>query len=131
MFFHEAGFTIPATRLSDGTLRFLCLVAVLCHPEPPPVVCIEEPELGLHPDILPTLARLLKDASTRTQLLVTTHSDILVDEFTETPQAVVVCEKSQGQTTMKRLEAEALDGWLEKYRLGQLWTQGQIGGTRW
>ena len=56
VFFHESGFTIPATRLSDGTLRYLCLLAILCHPSPPPLVCIEEPELGLHPDIMPTIA---------------------------------------------------------------------------
>ena len=60
VFFHESGFTIPATRLSDGTLRYFCLLTILCHPSPPPLVCIEEPELGLHPDIMPTLARLLK-----------------------------------------------------------------------
>ena len=131
VFFHESGFTIPATRLSDGTLRYLCLLAVLCHPDPPPLVCIEEPELGLHPDILPTIARLLKDAAERTQLIVTTHSDILVDELTEQPETVVVCEKSDGKTSMTRLDGKALSQWLERYRLGQLWTQGEIGGTRW
>jgi len=131
VFFHESGFTIPATRLSDGTLRYLCLLAVLCHPSPPPLVCIEEPELGLHPDIMPTLARLLKAASERSQLVVTTHSDILVDEFSDQPESVVVCEKSEGQTNMKRLDGRALEAWLEKYRLGQLWVQGEIGGVRW
>jgi len=131
VFFHEAGFTIPATRLSDGTLRYLCLLAVLCHPSPPPLICIEEPELGLHPDILPTIARLLKTASARSQLIVTTHSDILLDEFSDQPESVVVCEKSEGQTSMRRLDGQALQEWLQKYRLGQLWTQGQIGGVRW
>jgi len=131
VFFHESGFNIPATRLSDGTLRYLCLIAVLCHPSPPPLVCIEEPELGLHPDILPTIARLLKAASERTQLVVTTHSDILVDELTEEPESVVICEKIDGQTRMKRLNADNLKEWLKKYKLGQLWTQGELGGVRW
>lgn len=131
VFFQESGFIIPATRLSDGTLRYLCLLAILCDPKPPPLVCIEEPELGLHPDILPTIARLLREASTRTQLVVTTHSDILVDQLTETPESVVVCEKSEGQTTMERLESDKLSRWLEKYRLGELWTKGEIGGARW
>jgi predicted ATPase len=131
VFFHESGFTIPATRLSDGTLRYLCLLSVLCDPSPPPLVCIEEPELGLHPDIMPTIAQLLKAASTRSQVVVTTHSDILVDEFSDQPESVVVCEKSEGQTSMKRLDGHALQEWLKKYRLGQLWTQGQIGGVRW
>jgi predicted ATPase len=131
VFFQESGFAIPATRLSDGTLRYLCLLAILCDPKPPPLVCIEEPELGLHPDILPTIARLLQEASSKTQLVVTTHSDILVDQFSETPESVVVCEKSEGQTTMKRLDGSKLSRWLEKYRLGALWTKGEIGGARW
>jgi predicted ATPase len=123
--------SIPATRLSDGTLRYLCLLAILCHPEPPPLICIEEPELGLHPDVLPTLANLLKDAAERTQLIVTTHSDVLVDALTDQPEAVVVAEREAAGTTLTRLDAENLKPWLEKYRLGQLWTSGDIGGTRW
>ena len=131
VFFTEGDFVIPATRLSDGTLRYLCLLAILCDPEPPPLICIEEPELGLHPDILPKLADLFKSASKRTQLIVTTHSDILVDEMTDTPDAVVVCSKSDGVTVMERLDPNSLTEWLKTYRLGQLWTKGQIGGTRW
>ncbi len=131
VFFTEGRFSIPATRLSDGTLRYLCLLAILCDPNPPPLICIEEPELGLHPDILPKIADLLVEASQRTQLIVTTHSDILVDAMTERPEAVVVCEKHEGQTQMKRLSADDLGAWLEKYRLGQLWTRGDLGGTRW
>lgn len=131
VFFHEGRFTIPATRLSDGTLRYLCLLAVLCHPTPPPLICIEEPELGLHPDILPTLAGLLKEASSRTQLIVTTHSDVLVDAMSDRPDAVLVAEKTEDGTTLTRLDAMKLKPWLEKYRLGQLWTRGEIGGTRW
>lgn len=131
VFLHEGDHSIPATRLSDGTLRYLCLLAILCDPDPPGLVCIEEPELGLHPDILPSLADLLKDASERTQLIVTTHSDILVDAMSNQPEAVVVCEKQDGQTFMERLDPEEMKVWLEKYRLGELWIKGQIGGTRW
>jgi predicted ATPase len=131
VFFHEGRFTVPATRLSDGTLRYLCLLAILCHPNPPPLVCIEEPELGLHPDILPTLAELLKEASERCQIIVTTHSDVLVDAMTDRPEAVLICEKTSDGTTMHRLNADNLKPWLEKYRLGALWTRGEIGGTRW
>jgi len=131
LFLEEGSYSIPATRLSDGTLRYLCLLAVLCHPEPPPLVCIEEPELGLHPDVLPELSRLLVEASERTQLIVTTHSDILVDTMTERPESVLVCEKHDGETKIRRLKKEDLTVWLDKYRLGQLWTMGQIGGTRW
>ena len=122
---------IPATRLSDGTLRYLCLLSILLHPEPPPVVVIEEPELGLHPDLLPTVADLLVSASERSQLIVTTHSDVLVDALTDTPESVIVTEKHDGQTVMRRLDKADLAKWLKDYTLGNLWSSGQIGGNRW
>jgi len=131
VFITEGEFVIPATRLSDGTLRYLCLLAILCDPQPPPLICVEEPELGLHPDILPGLADLLKAASQRCQLIVTTHSDILVDAMTDCPESVIVCEKHNGETEMNRLSAQDMAAWLEKYRLGQLWIDGQLGGKRW
>ena len=131
VFFHEGRFTIPATRLSDGTLRYLCLLAILCHPNPPPLICIEEPELGLHPDVLPTLAALLKEGAERSQIIITPHSDVLVDAMTDCPEVVLVAEKTESGTTLTRLDATQLKPWLEKYRLGQLWTRGDIGGTRW
>lgn len=131
LFLTEGDFSIPATRLSDGTLRYLALLAILCDPTPPPLVCIEEPELGLHPDILPKLADRLVDASRRMQLIVTTHSDVLVDAMTERPETVVVCEKHEGVTSLQRLAQRDLEAWLESYRLGGLWIKGHIGGTRW
>jgi predicted ATPase len=131
VFLQEGERTIPAARLSDGTLRFLCLLAVLCDPEPPPVVCIEEPELGLHPDILPTVAELLLDAAERCQLIVTTHSDILVDCMHDMPENILVAEKGEHGTHLRRLDADELKPWLDQYRLGELWTRGDIGGTRW
>ena len=131
VFLQEGNVTIPATRLSDGTLRYLCLLAILCNPNLPPLVCLEEPELGLHPDILPGLAELLREASERCQLIVTTHSDTLVDALTDTPESIVVCEKENGQTQLKRLDEKELSHWLEKYRLGELWTSGELGGNRW
>ena len=131
IFLHEGGRAIPATRLSDGTLRYLCLLSILCHPDPAPLICIEEPELGLHPDALPHLAKLLIAASERTQLIVTTHSDILVDALTDTPEAVLVAGRSERGTTLERLDAEKLKPWLDEYRLGELWIDGEIGGKRW
>jgi predicted ATPase len=131
LYLTEGNLSIPARRLSDGTLHYLCLLAILVDPEPPPLIVIEEPELGLHPDILPGLAALLREASARTQLVITTHSDSLVDALTDTPDAVIVCEKVDGGTQLRRLDAGKLKPWLEKYRLGELWTRGEIGGTRW
>lgn len=131
VFISEGPFAVPAARLSDGTLRYLCLLTILCHPNPPALICIEEPELGLHPDVLSSLARLLRRASGRTQLIITTHSDILVDALAETPEAIVVCEKHEGATSMRRLGRDELSTWLEKYSLGELWLRGDLGGTRW
>jgi predicted ATPase len=127
----DGGFSIPAYRLSDGTLRWLALLTILLNPSPAPVTCIEEPELGLHPDIIPTLSDLLRDASTRTQLILTTHSRTLVECFSDDPESICVCEKYDGATEIKRLEADRMKVWLEKYSLGQLWSSGEIGGNRW
>lgn len=133
VFFYEKGLQepIPAVRLSDGTLRYLCLLTILCHPDPAPLICIEEPELGLHPDAIATVADLLLAASARTQLIITTHSDALVSALSEVPEAIVVCERDEGGTSLRRLELARLTEWLERYRLGELWRMGEIGGTRW
>ncbi len=134
VFFHETGLRepVPATRLSDGTLRYLCLLTILCHPTPPPLICLEEPELGIHPDILPTIAELLQECAERTQLIVTTHSEIIVDVLTDMPEAVIVCEKDSEQgTQLKRLVKAELEVWLKDYSLGHLWRSGEIGGNRW
>lgn len=117
-FIREGGHTISATRLSSGTLRYLCLLAILCHPSPPPLICIEEPETGLHPDAIVSLADLLHDASERTQLIVTTHSDLLVEGFLDTPKNVITVERRQGQTVTQRLDTEKLENWLDRYTLG-------------
>lgn len=127
----EGDYRIPATRLSDGTLRYLCLLAILCNPEPQPLICLEEPELGLHPDLLSGIVEMIRECSERTQLIVTTHSETIVDAFSDDPESVLVCEKEDGITTMKRLSSEDLAVWLKDYSLGQLWSRGQIGGTRW
>jgi predicted ATPase len=130
----EEGFASPisATRLSDGTLRFLALLALLLKPEPSPLICIEEPELGLHPDGLAIIAELLVEASQRTQIVVTTHSDVLVSALTEYADSVLVCEHLGGRgTQLQRLESEKLQEWLKEYRLGQIWRIGKLGGNLW
>ena len=132
LFLEESGGRqIPASRLSDGTLRYLCLLAILLHPAPPPLVAIEEPELGLHPDVVAKVAELLVDASQRTQLVVTTHSRMLVDALSDHPSSVVVCEKEGGESRFTRLDGARLKAWLDDYGLGDLWSSGEIGGNRW
>ena len=127
----EGDITVPITCLSAGTLRYLCLLAILCHPVNSGLVCIEEPDRGLHPDIISPLTDVLRDASERMQIIVTTHSDILVDALTGVPESVFVTEKHDGQTTIEQLSRAELDIWFEEYSLGELWTKGEIGGNRW
>ena len=130
-YLHEQGFRapIPATRLSDGTIRFIALAAALLAREPPPLLCIEEPELGLHPDALPLLGELLVEASARTQLIVTTHSDALVSALTDHVDAVVACERLGDGTALRRLDPSQLAAWLDEYRLGDLWRMGELGAN--
>jgi predicted ATPase len=133
-YLREAGLAemLSAIRMSDGTLKFLSLLATLFHPKPPPLMCIEEPEIGLHPDALQLVAEALVEASESMQLVVTTHSDVLIDYLTGSPETVLVCERDfDNGTQMKRLSKEHLKAWLEHYTLGQLWRKGEIGGGRW
>jgi predicted ATPase len=123
---------ISATRLSDGTLKFLCLLAVLLKPDIPPLICIEEPEVGLHPDAIKIVAEALVEASERTQLIVTTHSEALIDALSQRPEDVLVCERDfDNGTQFRRLDRDQLSTWLERYTLGALSRKGELGGTRW
>ncbi|MEH1838901.1 MAG: AAA family ATPase [Nostoc sp.] len=133
IFIREEGLIQPiyANRLSDGTLRYLFLMVLLLDPTPPPLICIEEPEIGLHPDILLTIAEMLIEASGRTQIIVTTHSDALVSALSEYPESVLVCERDEKGSHLRRLEPDKLKNWLENYTLGDLWRMGEIGGNRW
>jgi len=130
-YLHEPGFAapIPPTRLSDGTIRFIALLATLLNPSPPPLVCIEEPELGLHPDAMELVAELLVEASDRMQLLVTTHSDALVSALSLQVDAIITCERPGASTILQRLDAKELAVWLQKYRLGDLWRMGELGAN--
>lgn len=120
----------PAARVSDGMLRYLFLLTLLKQPDPPSIICLEEPEIGLHPDLIHTVAELLIEASQKTQLIVTTHSSYLVSALSDMPDSVIVCERESSGTTLRRLDRESLAEWLERYELGELWEKGVIGGTR-
>ena len=123
----------PAARMSDGTMRLIGLLAVLRHPDPPGLICIEAPELDMHPEATLLLASLLRAASARTQIIVTTHSEGIMDYFTGEPEIVFVLDRGffDDETEIKQLCRDDLEIWLERYRLGRLWEKGLIGGNRW
>jgi predicted ATPase len=111
-------------HLSDGSLRFICLVTALLQPKPPSTIVIDEPELGLHPEAIRILGELIRDASNRTQLIVATQSPLLIDQFSI--EDIVVVNREGGQSTFQRLELEDFDKWLDNYSVGELWTKNVI-----
>lgn len=113
-------------QLSDGTIRFICLAAALLQPTPPSTVVIDEPELGLHPFALDVLAGLFREAAQRTQLIVSTQSATLLNHFA--PEEVIVVDRVQGATRMRRLDAESLKDWTAEYTLGELWQKNVFDG---
>lgn len=113
-------------EMSDGTLRFLFLLAVLANPSPPPVIAIDEPETGLHPSMLPLVAEYAVDAATRSQIVLTTHSTQLLDAFTETKPVTTVSAWENGETMLRTLDGEELDYWLKSYSLGALFKSGEL-----
>lgn len=116
------------SELSDGTLRFIALAVLLLQPKElmPPVMLIDEPELGLHPAAISILGALIKQAALDTQIIVSTQSPQLVDQFQ--PEDILVAELVDGATQIRRLEPEPLKVWLEDYSLGQLWEKNELGG---
>jgi predicted ATPase len=126
----EAGQDIPftASALSDGTLRFICLATVLLQPEQfmPATILIDEPELGLHPYAIAVLGALMKSAAEQHQLIISTQSVELVNEFTA--ENLIVVDKAQGASAFKRLDENVLKEWLEEYTLGELWKKNLLGG---
>ncbi len=118
---------IFANELSEGTLRFLWLTTLLKSPGLPKVTLIDEPEVSLHPEMLRILAELMREASTRTQLVVATHSDRFV-RFLR-PDELVVCDRDdQGAMSVQRADTMELDSWMDDYTLDQLWSMGRLGG---
>jgi predicted ATPase len=114
--------------LSDGTLRFIVLAALFLQPADfrPSVILVDEPELGLHPYAITLLASLVKQASTETQVILSTQSALLLDHFD--PAEVLVADRVSSKTVLERLDPGPLAEWLEEYSLGQLWEKNEIGG---
>jgi predicted ATPase len=115
-----------ASELSDGTLRFLFLLTVLASPSPAPIIAIDEPETGLHPSMLPLVAEYAADASTRSQVILTTHSPQFLDAFRGTKPTTTIARWENGETTLKTLGGEDLDYWLKEFSLGTLFKSGEL-----
>ncbi len=124
----NADIPFKAYHLSDGTLRFICLATLLLQPEEyiPDLILIDEPELGLHPYAIKVLASLLKTASKTKQIIISTQSIALLDEFE--PEDVIVADRAEGWAHLQRLDTKALPDWLDKYSLGELWQKNMLAG---
>lgn len=117
-------FPMQPYHLSDGSIRFICLATALLQPNPPPIIIIDEPELGLHPTAIVIIAELIQAAAKQTQIIVATQSPALIDQFEIEDITVVNHEK--GASTFQRLKEEDFLIWLEEYSVGELWTKNLI-----
>lgn len=115
-----------ANCLSDGTLRFICLATVLLQPNLPTTIVIDEPELGLHPFAINVLAGLIKRISTQNQIIISTQSVPLINEFKI--EDIITVDRANGQSIFKRHNSEDLKEWLDEYSVGELWEKNILGG---
>ena len=118
--------TFTAHELSDGSLRFICMATLLLQKDLPKMIILDEPELGLHPTAITVLSALLKKASKRSQVIISTQSVNLVNEFE--PEEVIVVTHNEKESIFERLDPVQLEDWLEKYSLGELWDKNILGG---
>ncbi len=115
-----------AADLSDGTMRFLLLLAILGNPDPGELIAIDEPEAGLHPAMLPLVAELARQAADRSQVVLTTHSPQLLDAFGDNPPTTTVARWEDGETKLSIIEGDELARWLKEYSLGALYRSGEL-----
>ncbi|HWO19953.1 MAG TPA: AAA family ATPase [Kofleriaceae bacterium] len=117
-----------AHALSDGTLRFICLATLLLQPSSdlPKAILIDEPELGLHPFAIHQLAAMIKSAAMHTQVIISTQSVTLMNQFQ--PEHVIVVDRDGGESTFRRISPEEIAQWVDDYALGELWEKNIIGG---
>jgi len=116
-----------ANDLSDGTLRFILLTTLLLQPNLPTIILLDEPELGLHPFALKLLASMFRKVSRKTQIIASTQSVTLADEFDI--EDLIVVDRVDNHSEFKRLDAKDYEKWLEEYSLGDIWQKNLIGGV--
>lgn len=113
---------------SDGTLRFIALATLLLQSNPPEMIIIDEPELGLHPAAINKLAELAKRASHKSQIILSTQSTNLLNCFDV--EDVIVVDRAEGQSVFRHLSGAELEKWMDDYNLSisDLWEKNMIGG---
>jgi len=122
--------TVGIGQISDGTLRFLLLLSVFLNPERGYLVSLDEPEIGLHPDMINTIAETIKKASANSQLIIATHSPQLLNSF-EIEDVLVFEKDENNKTIVTRKTEDDFEDWNDDFLVGQLWLRGKIGGKRW
>lgn len=121
--------SVDALHISEGTLRFLLMMSIFYNPHRGAVVGLDEPETGLHPDMIRSLAKMVKYAAKNTQIIMATHSPLLLNAFKL--KDILVFEKTKLNCTYVRQYKDNDFMEFENVLPGQLWLNGQIGGTRW
>lgn len=116
-----------ATMLSDGTLRFICLTTLLLQPNLPTIILLDEPELGLHPFAMQLLAAMMRSASEQTQIIASTQSVTLANQFSW--EDIVVVDQIDNASNFRRLKEAEVTAWLEEYKIGDIWEMNAMGGT--
>lgn len=122
--------SVTIEHISDGTIRYLILLSILFNPQRGNLVSIDEPETSLHPDMINTVAESIKQASEKTQMLIATHSPLLLNSF-EIDDILVFEKNFNNETEVNIKSADEFDGWIDDFLPGQAWVQGLIGGKRW
>lgn len=117
-------------QLSDGALRFVALTTLLLQPKTtaPMTIILDEPEIGLHPQAISLLAKEIRMASKTSQIIVSTQSPLLLNEFTCEDIIVAEYDNINQRSTLRRHKEEDLHEWLEEYTLGELWEKNVLGG---
>ena len=121
----DSDYSFLPSQLSDGSLRFICLVTALMQPDPPATIIIDEPEIGLHPYAITLLGALMHEASERMQIIAATQSVSLVNQFSI--DDLIVVERKDGASIFKRLHESKFELWLEDYSVGELWEKKRAG----
>lgn len=121
---------IDALHMSDGTLKYLLLLSIFHNPQRGTLVCVDEPESCLHPDMIRSVAKMMKRAAMTSQIIVATHSALLLNAF-ELDDILVFEKNDKNETQIIRYSEDDFGDREDELLPGQLWLNGEIGGKRW